>query len=226
MGAVQCSCTCGACLRYYTEAHSGLQGGSAPWPRARPARPSRSSASHAPTRSATPHASSRPRGRCSRSTGPDASLEEIARRAGVGIGTLYRHYPTRRALLAAVFAADAESARAHAEELLRADDAVAAFTTWLREQFEQVGACRALGASVMIASLDDVADLPSPCDDSPRGWRRPPRARTSGGRGAARHHTSTTCCGWSSAIAMATEDSADDRQSERLFDLVLDAIRA
>ncbi|HEY9243169.1 MAG TPA: helix-turn-helix domain-containing protein [Streptosporangiaceae bacterium] len=33
----------------------------------------------------------------------DASLDEIARRAGVGIGTLYRHFPTRRALLEAVY---------------------------------------------------------------------------------------------------------------------------
>jgi len=32
-----------------------------------------------------------------------ASLEEIARRAGVGIGTLYRHFPTRQALLEAVY---------------------------------------------------------------------------------------------------------------------------
>ena len=35
--------------------------------------------------------------------GSNASLEEIARRAGVGIGTLYRHFPTRQALLEAVY---------------------------------------------------------------------------------------------------------------------------
>jgi AcrR family transcriptional regulator len=157
--------------------------------------------------------------------GPDASLEEIARRAGVGIGTLYRHYPTRRALLAAVFAADAESARAHAEELLRADDAVAAFTTWLREQFEQVGACRALGASVMIASLDDVADLPSPCVTLREGGAAL-LARAQAAGGVRLDTTIDDLLRMVSAIAMATEDSADDRQSERLFDLVLDAIRA
>ena len=33
--------------------------------------------------------------------GADASLEDIARRAGVGIGTLYRHFPTREALVEA-----------------------------------------------------------------------------------------------------------------------------
>src|SRR5580704_12393328 len=36
-------------------------------------------------------------------TGVDASLEEIARRAKVGIGTLYRHFPTRDALIADVY---------------------------------------------------------------------------------------------------------------------------
>src|SRR4051794_26695224 len=35
--------------------------------------------------------------------GVEASLEEIARRAGVGVGTLYRHFPTRDALVEAVF---------------------------------------------------------------------------------------------------------------------------
>ena len=35
--------------------------------------------------------------------GPNVSLEEIARRAGVGIGTLYRHFPTRDDLIAAVY---------------------------------------------------------------------------------------------------------------------------
>src|SRR3954465_12491918 len=38
--------------------------------------------------------------------GTDASLEEIARRAGVGIGTLYRRFPNRTALLEAVYVAE------------------------------------------------------------------------------------------------------------------------
>src|SRR5215467_9087559 len=46
----------------------------------------------------------------------DVSLEEIARRAGVGIGTLYRHFPTRQALLEAVYRDQVEAVRAAAEE--------------------------------------------------------------------------------------------------------------
>ena len=40
--------------------------------------------------------------------GADASLEEIAMRAGVGIGTLYRHFPTRDALIEAVYRSEVE----------------------------------------------------------------------------------------------------------------------
>jgi len=43
--------------------------------------------------------------------GPEASLDEIARRAGVGIGTLYRHFPTRDAIVEAVFENDAHDLR-------------------------------------------------------------------------------------------------------------------
>src|SRR5580704_8204919 len=46
----------------------------------------------------------------------DASLEEIARRAGVGIGTLYRHFPTRQALLEAVYRDQVDGMRAKADE--------------------------------------------------------------------------------------------------------------
>ena len=40
--------------------------------------------------------------------GEATSLEEIARRAGVGIGTLYRHFPNRQALLEALYADEVE----------------------------------------------------------------------------------------------------------------------
>ncbi|MFE0104007.1 TetR/AcrR family transcriptional regulator [Streptomyces sp. NPDC059009] len=50
--------------------------------------------------------------------GPDASLNEIARRAGVGPGTLYRHFPHRSALLTAVLKDRIETLCARADELL------------------------------------------------------------------------------------------------------------
>jgi AcrR family transcriptional regulator len=55
--------------------------------------------------------------------GTEASLEEIARRAGVGIGTLYRNFPTRGALIEAVYIDGAE-------DLVRAAAEVASLPPW------------------------------------------------------------------------------------------------
>lgn len=60
-----------------------------------------------------------------------ASLEEIARRAGVGIGTLYRHFPTRQALLEAVYQDQIEAVAARADELIATTDPVSALSGWL-----------------------------------------------------------------------------------------------
>ena len=51
-------------------------------------------------------------------TGATTSLEAIARRAGVGIGTLYRHFPTRQALLEAVYVGEVQQLCATTEEML------------------------------------------------------------------------------------------------------------
>lgn len=63
--------------------------------------------------------------------GAEAPLEEIARRAGVGIGTLYRHFPTRDALLAAVYRHEADQLSAAARTLLAERPAGAALEAWL-----------------------------------------------------------------------------------------------
>ncbi|GAA2386867.1 TetR/AcrR family transcriptional regulator [Nonomuraea africana] len=64
--------------------------------------------------------------------GPDASLNEVARRAGVGPGTLYRHFPTRQALLVAVFRERIDTLCAHADDLAAHAAPGEALRTWLR----------------------------------------------------------------------------------------------
>ena len=63
--------------------------------------------------------------------GADVPLEEIARRAGVGIGTLYRHFPTRDALLAAVYRREVEQLTASAQVLLAERPAGEALEAWM-----------------------------------------------------------------------------------------------
>ena len=64
--------------------------------------------------------------------GADAPLEDIARRAGVGIGTLYRHFPSRLDLQAAVFRTQVRTVCDQGETLLQADTPEPAFAVWVR----------------------------------------------------------------------------------------------
>ena len=62
---------------------------------------------------------------------PAPSLEGIARAAGVGIGTLYRHFPTRQALVEAVYAAELDDVTASASALLHDLPPDAALRAWM-----------------------------------------------------------------------------------------------
>src|SRR6201989_1773174 len=64
--------------------------------------------------------------------GADAPLEDIARRAGVGIGTLYRHFPTRTDLQAAVFRSQVIAVCGEGDALLQKASPEHAFVGWLR----------------------------------------------------------------------------------------------
>lgn len=64
--------------------------------------------------------------------GADTSLDEIARTAGVGIGTLYRHFPTRDDLVLAVYSAQIEALDARSLELSTSDDPADALHEWMR----------------------------------------------------------------------------------------------
>jgi len=63
--------------------------------------------------------------------GPGASLDEIARTAGVGAGTLYRHFPTRDALIEAVYRNETEQLIAAAARLAETHSPADALREWL-----------------------------------------------------------------------------------------------
>jgi len=67
------------------------------------------------------------------SDGPDLSLDEIARRAGVGAGTVHRHFPTKESLLAAVIVERLSAMTDRIRNQLESEDPVAAFTAAVRE---------------------------------------------------------------------------------------------
>jgi AcrR family transcriptional regulator len=83
--------------------------------------------------------------------GTDAKLDDIARRAGVGAGTLYRHFPDRETLLAAVYRSDIEELATAAYELLDRLPPGAALDEWMRVQVDYVRRKRGLGACLIAA---------------------------------------------------------------------------
>lgn len=93
--------------------------------------------------------------------GADASLDEIARRAGVASGTLYRHFPTRLDLIETVLAEQIAALVVLGRELLTADDEFAALFTWLRAALTHGLTYRGLSAVVMNSALDRASSLVS-----------------------------------------------------------------
>lgn len=65
------------------------------------------------------------------SSGEEVTLETIASQAGVGIGTLYRHFPTREALVEAVYRGELARLRDTADELLASQAPDAALRAWM-----------------------------------------------------------------------------------------------
>lgn len=95
--------------------------------------------------------------------GTDASLRDIARRAGVGIGTLYRHFPTREALLEALLNANFEALRARADSLLASPEPNDALMTWLGELATGSATYQGLPESIMNALANEESGLHASC---------------------------------------------------------------
>jgi AcrR family transcriptional regulator len=80
--------------------------------------------------------------------GVDASLEDIARNAGVGSATLHRHFPTREALIASVYRREIEDLCADAAALLDHYPADEALAEWMRRVVRYVLAKRGMAAAL------------------------------------------------------------------------------
>ena len=86
----------------------------------------------------------------------DASLIGIARRAGVGPGTLYRHFPTREALIAAVYSGDVERLVGSVPQVLAEHAPLDAFRVWFRTLADFVQLKRGLGEALQSPVLQEV----------------------------------------------------------------------
>lgn len=79
------------------------------------------------------------------------SLEAIAKAAGVGIGTLYRHFPTREALIEAVYHSELDALEAEAHDLLKAHPSFEAMRRWMDRYAQFVATKRAMHDALRVA---------------------------------------------------------------------------
>jgi AcrR family transcriptional regulator len=82
--------------------------------------------------------------------GPEASLEAVAQRAGVGIGTLYRHFPSREALFEAVYRREVEQLVELAKDLDEKMTPVEALRCWMRAGVEFMAAKKGMVAALAV----------------------------------------------------------------------------
>ena len=83
--------------------------------------------------------------------GPGASLEAVARQAGVGVGTLYRHFPTRQTLFEAVYRREVEQLVELAEQLGTDLPPLEALRRWMRANVEFVATKKGMSAALAVA---------------------------------------------------------------------------
>ena len=84
--------------------------------------------------------------------GAAASLDDIARRSGIGSGTLYRHFPTRDALIAAVYRSEVEKLAAAEQRFAATMPPLEALRAWMLLFIEHVAA-----KTLIIPAMDTVA---------------------------------------------------------------------
>jgi AcrR family transcriptional regulator len=96
--------------------------------------------------------------------GSEASLEAVAKKAGVGIGTLYRHFPTREALFDAVYRHEVEQLHALAERLRTEPKPIEALRQWMYSLVKFVATKKGMSAALALAVAKD-SDLYSYSSD-------------------------------------------------------------
>ena len=156
--------------------------------------------------------------------GGNIVLEDIARDAGLGVGTLYRHFPTRQSLLEAAFVDEAMELRARATELAHEPSAIGALVEWLRLQLDFGARGRSLGAAVMNAKHIDGSEIQIACRTMREaGTALLRRAQAAGEvRGSVEM---SDILRLTHGMVLANEAAPDPDQMQRMFDLVVAGIR-
>lgn len=154
--------------------------------------------------------------------GADAPLDDIARRAGVGIGTLYRHFPTRLDLQAAVYRSQVQSVCDKVDELLVSANPQQALAGWVRALGAYLVTKRGL-ANALIGAVGKDSELMNGCMVAMREAAAR-LVKNAHDAGVLRPDVSERdLLRLVHGIAVATEQSPQD--TDRLLALMLDGLR-
>jgi AcrR family transcriptional regulator len=153
-------------------------------------------------------------------TGTSTPLEDVAERAGVGIGTLYRHFPTRQALLEAVYVDEVEAMARAADDLSEVPP-WDALSQWLHQYVGFAATKRALNEALLEAAPDSNVLLACRTAITGAGSALIERAQRAG---VVRADTNFIDVGRMVA-GIAMVPTTDPGQQERLLDLALDGLR-
>jgi AcrR family transcriptional regulator len=156
--------------------------------------------------------------------GPDVSLEEIARRAGVGIGTLYRHFSGRPALIEAVYQDRLSELCDAAPALLHRHEPIGALREWMWRVMEFSAAKRAM-AEAFRRMIDHSGD---PYYNTMQRMRQALDLLIDAGQteGALRPDIDYEDVFWMLAgIGLAVNEPGQQHRVGRLIDLLIDALR-
>lgn len=154
--------------------------------------------------------------------GADAPLEEIARRAGVGIGTLYRHFPTRLALQEAVYHDEVDQLCASAYRLLETEPPGAALAAWMRAFTAYAASKRGL-MSTLKEVIDRSSELFDRCHHDIREAAAAVLADAQKAGTARPEVTANDLLRLTHALSVATERDQDG--TDRLLSFLLDGLR-
>ena len=158
--------------------------------------------------------------------GPETvTLDQIARCAGVGIGTLYRHFPTREALVEALYRQELAELCARAGQLLRALPPERALRAWMDQFAEFVAAKREMAGAIRGAFASGAVSVPQARAEMADALQ--PILSTGAADGTLRGDVRAE-----DVVALilgsfsATSVAGGEEQLTRMFDLLLDAVRA
>ncbi|MBX3213601.1 MAG: TetR/AcrR family transcriptional regulator [Labilithrix sp.] len=157
--------------------------------------------------------------------GANAPLDKIARAAGIGNATMYRHFPTRDALLEAVLHDVYGKLIELAEQLSLATPAIDAVERWLRAFIDYSQSYLHLPEQIVAAGYDETSALHASCEAMRSvATRLIERAQEDGVLRA--DIDIRDLCAHANGIAWATQRSPDREQTTRMLAVLLNGLRA